>query len=178
MSFFIVTSKGRVSISFIRHVERPSLVRGDAHSVSGRTTDSAGGHAQWTFALPRWKTGGVAAPEQSLEALVRDELRGPVSEMVRRLVPELAAEALNGHAPAAEVVIPGAEPPPEPMTAAAASDSAPASTDPATKVCKLCGETKPSTAFDRCRHQCRRCRNRRFPRPKRGPGSPVQGKKS
>jgi hypothetical protein len=38
----------------------------------------------------------VAAPEQTLEALVRDELRGPVSELVRRLVPSLGAEALNG----------------------------------------------------------------------------------
>jgi hypothetical protein len=29
----------------------------------------------------------VAAPPQILEALVRDELRGPVQEIVRRLVP-------------------------------------------------------------------------------------------
>jgi hypothetical protein len=34
----------------------------------------------------------VAAPEASLEALVRDELRGPVAELVRRLIPELLAE--------------------------------------------------------------------------------------
>ena len=33
---------------------------------------------------------------QPLEALVRDELRGPVSDLVRRLVPELVGEALNG----------------------------------------------------------------------------------
>jgi hypothetical protein len=43
----------------------------------------------------------VAAPEQTLEAPVRDELRGPVAELVRRLVPELVAEALNGAAPVA-----------------------------------------------------------------------------
>jgi hypothetical protein len=46
----------------------------------------------------------VAAPPQTLEALVRDELRGPVQEIVRRLVPELVpelvAEALNGATPA------------------------------------------------------------------------------
>jgi hypothetical protein len=41
-------------------------------------------------------TAPVAAPEQTLEALVRDELRGPVSELVRRLVPELVAEQLKG----------------------------------------------------------------------------------
>jgi hypothetical protein len=40
----------------------------------------------------------VAAPPQTLEALVRDELRGPVRDLVRRLVPELVAEALNGTA--------------------------------------------------------------------------------
>jgi hypothetical protein len=31
----------------------------------------------------------VAAPEQTLEALVRDDLRGPVSEVVRQVVVEL-----------------------------------------------------------------------------------------
>jgi Methyltransferase domain len=38
----------------------------------------------------------VAAPAESLEALVRDELRQPVVELVRRLMPELVAEELNG----------------------------------------------------------------------------------
>jgi hypothetical protein len=43
----------------------------------------------------------VAAPaEQPLEALIKDELRGSVTELVRRLVPELVAEALNGSAAA------------------------------------------------------------------------------
>jgi hypothetical protein len=41
----------------------------------------------------------VAAPEQTLEALVRDELRGPVQELVRRLAVELVHEQLNGAAP-------------------------------------------------------------------------------
>jgi hypothetical protein len=34
----------------------------------------------------------VAAPGQTLEALVKDEQRGPVSELVRRLIPELQNE--------------------------------------------------------------------------------------
>jgi hypothetical protein len=40
----------------------------------------------------------VTAPDETLEALVRDELRAPVAELVRRLVPQLVAEALNGTA--------------------------------------------------------------------------------
>jgi hypothetical protein len=39
----------------------------------------------------------VAAPAgQPLEALVWDELRGPVSELVRKVVVELVREQLNG----------------------------------------------------------------------------------
>jgi hypothetical protein len=41
----------------------------------------------------------VAAPAPTLEALVRDELRGPVSDLVRQVVVELVREQLNGHAP-------------------------------------------------------------------------------
>jgi hypothetical protein len=41
----------------------------------------------------------VAAPaETPLEQLVRDELRGPVSELVRQVVVELVREQLNGAA--------------------------------------------------------------------------------
>jgi hypothetical protein len=40
----------------------------------------------------------VAAPPQTLEALVRDELHGPVSELVRQVVVELVREQLNGAA--------------------------------------------------------------------------------
>jgi hypothetical protein len=36
------------------------------------------------------------AAKQTLGALVRDELRGPIAELVRWLVPELVAEQLNG----------------------------------------------------------------------------------
>jgi hypothetical protein len=41
----------------------------------------------------------VAAPEQTLEALVKDELREPVAELVRQVGRELVAEQLNGAAP-------------------------------------------------------------------------------
>jgi hypothetical protein len=41
----------------------------------------------------------VAAPPQTLEALVREELRGPVSELVERVVRELVREQLNGSGP-------------------------------------------------------------------------------
>ena len=37
----------------------------------------------------------MTAPDETLEALVRDELRGPIGELVRRLMPKLVAEALN-----------------------------------------------------------------------------------
>ena len=41
----------------------------------------------------------MPAPAKQLEQMIRDELRGPIEEIVRRLVPELVAEALNGAAP-------------------------------------------------------------------------------
>jgi hypothetical protein len=37
----------------------------------------------------------VTAPPETLEALVKDELRGPVSELVRRVVVELVHEQLK-----------------------------------------------------------------------------------
>ena len=51
---------------------------------------------------PVGETGGVAAPPldsepTDLEALVGHELRGPVSQLVRKLIPELVAEELNGY---------------------------------------------------------------------------------
>ena len=48
---------------------------------------------------PAWNTSSVPAPAKQLEQMIRDELRGPIEEIVRRLVPELVAEALNGAAP-------------------------------------------------------------------------------
>jgi hypothetical protein len=42
----------------------------------------------------------MAAPAgQPLEALVRDELRGPVTELVRQVVVELVREQLSGRSP-------------------------------------------------------------------------------
>jgi hypothetical protein len=90
--------------------------------------------------LPWWKTAIVAAPEQTLEALVRDELRGPVSELVRRLVPELVAEQLNGATPG-------------PVEPAATNG-----TTPAAKVCRSCGIEKPADQFDKSRRVCKACR--------------------
>jgi succinylarginine dihydrolase len=91
-----------------------------------------------------------------LEALVRDELRGPVSELVRRVVLELVHEQLNGAAPA-----------PVPTGASLSTKGA----APSMKVCTLCGETKPSSAFNAGRRQCRKCRNARYPRSRRARGS-------
>jgi hypothetical protein len=56
----------------------------------------------------------------NLEALVREELREPVAALVRRLVPELVAEQLNGHALAATVATAGPEGADEAPQAAAA----------------------------------------------------------
>jgi hypothetical protein len=94
----------------------------------------------------------VAAPAgQPLEALVRDELRGPVSELVRRVVVELVREQLNG---AAEAAVSGPEnaqesrrrPGPTPKPA------------PAERRCNRCGEMKPACEYGRGRGTCRSCR--------------------
>jgi hypothetical protein len=99
----------------------------------------------------------VSAPAgQPLEALVKDELRGRVSELVRRIVVELIHEQLNGGHAGLDL------------------QEVPASTNgatPSTKVCTLCGETKPSSAFNAGRRQCRKCRNARYPRSRRARGT-------
>jgi hypothetical protein len=69
----------------------------------------------------------VAAPPQTLEALVRDELRGPVSKLVRRVVVELVREQLNGHAPVETTAANGA------------------TETPSTKVCRKCEREKPAS---------------------------------
>jgi hypothetical protein len=53
----------------------------------------------------------VATPPETLEALVRDELRGPVSELVRQVVVELVHEQLNGSGsgPSAQTAVSGPE---------------------------------------------------------------------
>jgi hypothetical protein len=77
----------------------------------------------------------VTAPPETLEALVRDELRGPVSELVERVVRELVREQLNGAAP----------------EAAAASATNGGTQVPWTKVCRVCGEARPADEFARNR---------------------------
>jgi hypothetical protein len=86
--------------------------------------------------LPQWETEQVAAPSQQLEALVKDELRGPVRELVRRFVRELVREELNG-------------------TAAIPQENGAA---PPTKECRVCGETKLATEFGKNRRVCKPCR--------------------
>ena len=85
----------------------------------------------------------MAAPEQTLEALVREELRGPVSELVRRLVHELVAEQMNG------------------AIAPAPANGAPSNGAAASKVCTGCGEQKPVSEFERHRNRCKECRRGR-----------------
>jgi hypothetical protein len=83
----------------------------------------------------------VAAPAgQPLEALVRDELRGPVSALVEQIVRELVHERLNGTAPV-------------PVEAKSSTSGA-----PSTKVCRSCGSEKTAGAFARNRRVCRDCR--------------------
>jgi hypothetical protein len=83
----------------------------------------------------------VAAPPETLEALVRNELRGPVSELVRQVVVELVHEQLNGYAP---------------VEAKPASSTNGAT--PSTKVCRTCGREKPADQFARNRRVCKPCR--------------------
>jgi hypothetical protein len=95
----------------------------------------------------------VTAPEASLEALVRDELRGPVTDLVRRVVVELVHEQLNGAL--AESVVGGSENAQNATNgAAAASDTPRPSTD--RKTCRVCG--RQDVSFDRGRRVCRNCR--------------------
>src|SRR5438046_2156455 len=94
----------------------------------------------------------VAPAEQTLEALVRDELRGPVAELVRRLVHELVAEQLIGGPSLSST----------PRASGGAEETTASSQTTAAKVCGICGETKPLDAFERGRRQCKQCRNRAY----------------
>jgi hypothetical protein len=72
--------------------------------------------------MPRRTLQDVAgSAEVDLQALVRDELRGPVSALVRQVVVELVHEQLNGHAPSlrspAETAVPTRRPAPIPKPA-------------------------------------------------------------
>jgi hypothetical protein len=96
----------------------------------------------------------VAAPaEAPLEQLVRDELRGPVSELVRRVVVELVHEQLNGSGPgpSAQTAVSGPE---EPRLRPGPKPKSP----PAERRCNRCGETKPAREYAPGRGTCRGCR--------------------
>jgi hypothetical protein len=94
----------------------------------------------------------VAAPAQApLEQLVRDELRGPVSELVRQVVVELVHEQLNG---AAETAVDGPANAQEPRLRPGPKPK-PA---PAERRCNRCGETKPAGEYAKARGTCRSCR--------------------
>jgi hypothetical protein len=93
----------------------------------------------------------VAAPPQTLEALVRDELRGRVSELVERVVRELVREQLNGSGPgpSAQTAVSGPE---------NVQETANGSTPARTKRCSRCRMEKPLDALATGRTTCRKCR--------------------
>jgi hypothetical protein len=98
----------------------------------------------------------VAASPASLEALVRDELRGPVSELVEQVVRELVRERLNGSGPgpSAQTAVNGPENGQGPRLRSGPKPK-PA---PAERRCNRCGETKPAIEYGRGRGTCRSCR--------------------
>jgi hypothetical protein len=99
----------------------------------------------------------TVAPEP-LEALVRDELRGPVSELVRRVVVELVREQLNGATPSlgptAETAVSGPENGQE-LRRRPGLTPKPA---PVERRCNRCGETKLAGEYAPGRGTCRSCR--------------------
>jgi hypothetical protein len=98
----------------------------------------------------------VAAPPETLEALVRDELRGPVSELVRQVVVELVREQLNGSGPgpSAQTGVSGSENAQEPRLRPGPKPKSP----PVERRCNRCGETKAAGEYGRGRGTCRSCR--------------------
>jgi hypothetical protein len=99
----------------------------------------------------------AASAGQPLEALVRDELRGPVAELVRQVVVELVREQLNGTpspGPTAESVVSGPENAQEPRRRPGPKPK-PA---PVERRCNRCGETKPAGEYAPGRGTCRSCR--------------------
>jgi hypothetical protein len=81
----------------------------------------------------------VTAPAgETLEALVEHELRGPIHELVTRLVPRLVAEGL--------------------AALALANGDVTATRDAAVKACRGCGQSKPIGEYETGRAVCRQCR--------------------
>jgi hypothetical protein len=93
----------------------------------------------------------VAAASDSLEQIIRDELRQPVAELVRQVVRELVHEQLNG---AAESAVSGPENGQEPRLRPGPKPK-PAPTE---RRCNRCGETKPAGEYAPGRGTCRSCR--------------------
>jgi hypothetical protein len=100
----------------------------------------------------------VAAASDSLEQIIRDELRAPVSELVRQVVVELVREQLNGSAAAslgssAEPAVSG----PENVQGAPRRPGPTPKLAPAARRCNRCGETKPASEYAPGRGTCRSC---------------------
>lgn len=98
----------------------------------------------------------MAGHGQTLEALVRNELRGPVSELVRQVVVELVHERLNGRAPDAEMAALGAQVPSRATSGAAAAP------DPSGELrhCNGCDRDLPAGSFSPGHYRCKECRRR------------------
>jgi hypothetical protein len=102
----------------------------------------------------------VAAPAE-LEQIIRDELRQPIEQLVRQVVVELVREQLNGAGaslgPSAKTAVSGPENAQDATNGPGRTSVTPR---PSTsrKTCRLCGETKPGSAFQPGRPQCKVCR--------------------
>jgi hypothetical protein len=132
-----------------RRPQRPERFRRDPRS-----------HARPLIRQTGANTLHPAAPvEAPPEALVKDELRGPVSELVRQVVVELVREQLNGSAAAsfrspADAAVSG----PENAQGAPRRPGPTPKPAPAERRCNRCGETKPAGEYARGRGTCRSCR--------------------
>jgi hypothetical protein len=117
----------------------------------------------------------VDAPAESLEEIVRAELREPAVEIVRRLVLDLAREeldriaaSLNGKPePRADLLLRGSPAPQDEPRALPPTSDLPPSPAASSRLCRLCGQLKPPSDFERGRHQCRACRREGARRPYR-----------
>jgi hypothetical protein len=103
----------------------------------------------------------VAAPAESPLVEVLEEVRPLARQLAVVLVrQELAGltSSLNGAAPA-------------PVTTTAAHDTNGATEAPSTRTCKTCGRELPLDRFAPNRHECKSCRNRKYPRHDRARGT-------
>jgi hypothetical protein len=108
----------------------------------------------------------VTAPVETLEDLVRAELRPVVGDVVRLLVLDLAREelgriaaSLNGRPRRpTEMVLPGSQEHQELPRALGEGSDPPENGAAPLRRCRGCDETKPPDAFEAGRHECRACR--------------------